>query len=466
MAGEGLNIDKLREYLRALTPEARAMLMAALERGALRGENTAGTNLVFQELRKTLRGSVQSAARGDNPSRRFFAPLEPFLINDAPQFAHEGRLARPSLSPIWEWICRDLAPEEAKTYIAEMSRLLVANQELEADAAARAFQDLVVQRVYAALGAARTDDKAKRQLSAQIGTPRALDDVYRLASILRARDAISALAGRLPSSIKNLTGDRIQALKPLLDTTSTQRELFTFAIILVMSRLQHPWQLIRFATKAAGSDDAVRVAETNYAVAVTIVLQDMERMVRTLSEDIRRGQAAARPMLLKTIHDAARGLRSEINMTGDMPWARRLAAIRTEVAGLLRGEVESAAGRVRRLLRPTKDIAPGATLDPGEVSDTENLIAYVGACRNFASELAISEMTQRAWSEIRQYLETNAKSLVESLRTAGEADRAYRESVVDATVRFCQKVFGQEFADLLARAAELAAASDRKAARA
>ena len=51
-------------------------------------------------------------------------------------------------------------------------------------------------------------------------------------------------------------------------------------------------------------------------------------------------------------------------------------------------------------------------------------------------------------------------------RHAGEADRRFRQSQVDAAVRFCAKVFGQEYASLLAKAAEVAAnaAGERKAA--
>jgi hypothetical protein len=191
-------------------------------------------------------------------------------------------------------------------------------------------------------------------------------------------------------------------------------------------------------------------------------------MVRALSEDLRRGQAMAQPNLLKDIHDAARGLRTEIDVSVDSPWARRLSAIRSDIAGLLKGEIESVPGRVRRLLRirPAKEIVPGSALDLSEVTDTENLIAFAGLCRTFASELAINEMTLRAWSELQHYLETNIQPLLDGFRTCTGSDRDYRQSQVEAGVRFCGKVFGQEYAGLLAKAADLAAAGDRKAAKA
>ena len=144
---------------------------------------------------------------------------------------------------------------------------------------------------------------------------------------------------------------------------------------------------------------------------------------------------------------------------------RQLAAIRCEVSSALRTEIESTPGRVRRLLRsrPAGKVAPAARLDPGEVADTEASIALLGACR-YASELAVSEATLRAYTELQQYLDTGTRILVEGLRGADRADRPFRQSQVDAAVRFCAKVFGQEFAAVLDKAAEVAANSERKAA--
>jgi len=105
-------------------------------------------------------------------------------------------------------------------------------------------------------------------------------------------------------------------------------------------------------------------------------------------------------------------------------------------------------------------------LDPNEVAEVEALVEFVGIWRYFAGELAINEMTQRALTELRQYLDNGTQALLESLRHAGESDRAFRQSQVDATVRFCSKVFGREDAALLGKAAEVAAAKEPKVVRA
>jgi hypothetical protein len=114
--------------------------------------------------------------------------------------------------------------------------------------------------------------------------------------------------------------------------------------------------------------------------------------------------------------------------------------------------------------RPAGKVAPAAPLDPGEVADSEASIALLGACRRYASELAVSEVTLRAYTELQQYLDTGTHSLVEGLRGGETPDRPFRRSQVEAALPFCAKLLGPQYAALLSKAAEVATNSDRKAA--
>src|SRR6202167_6255831 len=106
MTSDGSSIERLREYLQSLSPEARAMLMAELERALLRQEDFAGSELVLQELRNTVRAVGQRVPRIGDAARKFFAPLEPFQFEGPADHKRIGRLARVSLEPIWEWTGR------------------------------------------------------------------------------------------------------------------------------------------------------------------------------------------------------------------------------------------------------------------------------------------------------------------------------------------------------------------------
>jgi hypothetical protein len=478
MTSDGPAVERLRDYLRTLRPEARALLVAELERAMLRGEQAAGSELILEELRRTVRESKQPVARVGDAARMFFTPVEPFLIEDAADHKRLGRIARVSLEPIWQWIGRDLIPAEMKTLGEDINRALLEDDRTKAEQLTRALHDRAHQRIKEAIAVVNGDDKARRRLAVQVGTPRALEDLATLTAVLGHRDVLGDLARRLPNHLRSFERDQIDGVRALLEAATAQKapagaapkaDLFLYGLILVMSRLAAPWQLIRIAARAAESDDAVRIAETSWAVAVTIVIGELECMVADLRSELK----AHRPVtsLLKTIHDSVRGLRTEIDLSGDSPWSRRLAAIRTEVSNLLKAEIETTPGRVRRLLRPrpAKEIVAGSLLDAMDVGDVEMLVEFVGACRHYANELAVNEVTTRSYSELQHYLESDVKVLLDALRHAGDADRPFRQSQLDAAIRFCRIVFGGDYAGLLAKAAEIAVQTgnaERKPARA
>src|ERR1700744_4636156 len=110
MASEGQAVEQMRDYLRTLKPEARAMLIVELERDLLRGEDVAGSQLILQELRRTIRAAGQKGPRIGDASRLFFSPIEPFLINDGADQRRVGRIPGSTLASVWDWIGRDLMP--------------------------------------------------------------------------------------------------------------------------------------------------------------------------------------------------------------------------------------------------------------------------------------------------------------------------------------------------------------------
>ncbi len=467
MLGQGLPVERLREFLSELKPQTRSLLVAELERGLLRGEENAGAALVLNELRRSLREAGQRTARLGAPARLFFQPLEPFLVEGALEHKHEARLSRLALEPIWQWLSNFVMKTEAESYSDLVEHALIANDNQTAADAAREFQDNAIERIRAALEQVKSDDRAQRRLTLQIGTPHALDDVHLLIRVLVARDILAGLGEALPRRIKNFTGPTLDDIRRQLDLhLGRNPELLPFGIVMVMHRLTAAWQLIRLATHAASSDNVVRIAETPYGTCVGLVLGEIERMVSELTADLKSGRGVAVAALLKDVHDALRGVRTEIDLSVDSPWAQQHAAILTQISEALTAVIELIPGRVRRILRPAK-LTPGARIGADDVEETEALVGFVTACRNYASELAVNEITLRTFSELQQYLDSGTRALLDALRIATPAERAYRQAQVDAAVRFCAQLFGKEYAALLQKAAEVAAQdTERKAAKA
>ncbi len=467
MTSDGQPVERLREYLRNLKPGARSMLVLELERGLLRGDDNPANNFVLDELRRAIRAEAQPVVRIGDAARLFFTPFEPFLFDGPVDHKRVGLIARAALDPIWQWIGRDLMPAEAKALGEDINRALLADDKTKVDQLVRMLHDRAVLKLRETIATIGPDERAQRRFAIQVGTPRAIDDVTALLQILEIRDVLADLARRLPLNIRALEREVIEQVKVHLETAASSKALggaanrkndvIRYGLIMTMNRMTAPWQLIRVATRAADSDDPARIAETPYGAAVSLVLGEAETAVGELRTEFKAGKSVT--SVLKELHDAARGLRTEMNLSKDSAWSRQLTAIRADVSNLLKPEIDATPGRVRRLLRPrpASEITPRSAVDSIDLEEVETRVEFVSACRNYAGELALSEVTLRAYSELTQYLETGTKTLLDCLRNAGPAERIFRQSQVDAAIRLCRTLFGNDYAGTLAKAADVAA---------
>lgn len=455
--------ERLREYLAQLPPQSQALLMREFERAIERGEDAVVATFVLEELRKIVRGTDEpTRPRTDDPARLLFRPLEPFLIEgNFPR--RPGQIRRASLLPMWQWLIRDGAPEQAHEFEAALDRARDSEASTAVEAAARTFQRAAAEAITKLIA------DGDRRSMARVGGPDVLEDLVPVGSILQARDAIDTLNGRLPAQFRLFAESQIASVSAALNVATLQTpQLLPFALSLVMQRLSAPWQIIRLAIRMAASDDEIRVAATPYGVAVSIALHELSYLAAVLRTDIRRGQFDNVSELLKTLHDGVRGLRTELDLRNDSTWGKQLTSIRAEISNALQSEIDSVPGRVRRILRQRadKDISVASRVDSSEVDEAAALIDFVAVCRIYASELAINEVTLRTYSDLQQYVEQSTEALVQSLRSGDLRTRPYRQMQVKAAIRFCELLFGHDYASLMSRAADNAVTGERKSSRA
>ncbi|MBB4424935.1 hypothetical protein GGD66_003492 [Bradyrhizobium sp. CIR48] len=461
------SIERLREYLAQLPPQAQALLMREFERALERGQDTAVATLVLEQLRKIVRKSEADEApppRTDDLSRLLFQALEPFLI-EAGVPLRVGQIRRTSLQPIWQWLGRDGAPDKVNEFEAALARMPL-DSAGQVEALAQKLQGVAADAIFELTGPGGGD---KSRALARVGAPNVIEDLYSIGAVLQVREAIAGLNEKLPRTLRAFGDPQIASVTSALNIPVLQTpQMLPFALSIVVQRMTAPWQIIRLAIKIAASDDEIRVAATPYGVAVTIALHDLSCVAATLRMDIKRGHFDNVAGNLKALHDGVRGLRTELDLRNDSAWGKQLTSIRADISNALQSEIDSVPGRVRRILRqrPEKDIPPGARIDSTEVEETAALIDFVATCRNYASELAINEVTLRTYSDLQQYVERSTEQLVQSLRAADHKVRTYRQQQVQAAIRFCQVLFGDDYASLMSRAAENAATGERKSSRA
>jgi hypothetical protein len=461
--------ERLREYLAQLPPQSQALLMRGFERAIERGEEVAVANFVLEQLRKVVRGGEdddESRPRTDDPARLLFRPLEPFLAEgNFP--VRIGQIQRASLLPVWQWLARDGAPDATRAFETVLADIRQSGSSAGLEGATRKFQLAAAEAIINMATPVPGDDR--QRVLARIGPPNVVEDLLSIGAVLRAREALETLGSRMPGQMRVFSDAQIGSVGSALNVPSLQTpQLLPFALSLIMQRLAAPWQIIRLAIKMAASDDELRVAATPHGVAVTIALHDLAFLTACLRTDIRRGHFDNVGEQLKVLHDGARGLRTELDLRNDSAWGRQLTAIRAEISNSLQSEIESVPGRVRRILRQRadKDIASAPKIDASEVEETAALIDFVAVCRTYASELAINEVTLRTYSDLQHYVEHSTEALVQALRGSDTKARAYRQMQAKAAIRFCEILFGHDYASLMSRAAENAVTGERKSTKA
>ena len=455
--------ERLQDYLRQLPQQAVALLLREFEREVRQGKDTAAAEMVLAELRKLARPPEASELpRLDDLQRLVLAPLEPFLVDR--DSVRPGQIKRASLGPLWAWLTHVGLADRLEAFRKDYAEAAVANR-IEAEQVVRRIQLAAAEAIAGVMNPQAPGADMQRSLG-RVGAPSVIEDLAAIQLALAHREPLELLRSRLPRIISAFGDSQVNSIRGnITQVPSLQSPLvIPLVISLVMQRMTSPWQITRLAVSFAGSDEEGRVAATPFGVAVTMVLEDLVLQVDELRLQIKRGHFAESAHHLKSLHDAVRDLRTELDFRSDSMWGRQLSAVRAEISNVLTSEIDSVPGRVRRLLRhrSDKDIHAGARLDASEAEETVALVNFVASCRTYASELAINEVSLRSFSDLQHYVEPATEALVESLRGGDARLRAFRQLQVELAIRFCEVIFGHDYAALMSKAAEVAQGGERK----
>jgi hypothetical protein len=335
-----MQADRIEDYLQRLTPVARGSLLTELERLEGCGYEMPGSAEILLKLRAEFRKDGSAQNRRDNPSRYFFAPLEPLLVDGAPEHANSGRILRGSLSPIWEWISRDLLPTMTRDYVSEINGLIAADDLRKARQVAATFQTKIVKSLEGTLGSPDGADQARTKLATYTASRAAHSDLTRMLCVLRARDALSKFADALPATIEKFDDARVAKVTALLDGLGKNHaDVIPFALALVAGRLRTPWQLIRLAIRAAPGRNAADTIATPYAITVSMVLDRLDDKRSTLRTALRNDRVLVAKDILIDMYNTEHELRVRIDLLGQPGQGERLDSVMGTIAALVEAEV-------------------------------------------------------------------------------------------------------------------------------
>ena len=111
---------------------------------------------------------------------------------------------------------------------------------------------------------------------------------------------------------------------------------------------------------------------------------------------------------------------------------------------------------------------PSGTATAGEFRYAAELVRFIRESQGNDWQIEVAAYPEYhpeqryARRDLQHYVEQSTEGLVQSLRAGDTKSRAYRQTQVKAAIRFCEVLFGQDYASLMSRAAENAVAGERK----
>jgi hypothetical protein len=335
--------DRIRRFLQRLSPASKRNLLAEIERLQLYAEDELpGADMLLGYLRAEFPDFGDSFEQPGSPMRSFFEPLERLLVNRTPEHANCGQISRGSLAPIWEWMSKKLLPTMARDYVEQMKREVAADNQKQAAKVAAAFQFKVLKYIEGTLSSSEGAAQVRAGLAVYTSSHAVFDDLAKMLVVLRAREPLHQFLKALPQSIGKFEGKELAEVRSKLDgLVATNPETLPFALTMIAGRLKAPWQLLRLATKAAASKNAADVAATPYALAVSMVLDQIDAGRSKLRQLLRARRILPATEILASIYDSEYALRVRLDRLEDGEWGRRLDRLMQEVAAIVQAEVDS-----------------------------------------------------------------------------------------------------------------------------
>jgi len=355
--------ELLKQYLAQFAPQVRGRLLAELERLHAIGDNSPRTEELIALLRAEFRGSGQGPERIGDPARLFFQPLEPVLIDGAPERTNGGQIARGSLGPIWTLLKSDLLTTMTREYVTNVGRVIAINRP-EAEKLAAAFQKKALGYLDGTLRSADGSAMVRAGLRMYTSSPAIFDDLVKTFTLFRVADALAGFDRVLPPKIGKFEGRAFSdVLKHLNALKARHADAVPFGLTIVARRLAAPWQLIYLATKAVESKAPAAISATPYALAVSMVLDQIDDKRLLLAVALKDNRVTVAKGILKEIYAIETALKAQIEL-GDSDWAIRLRDQMAQVATALDAEVEASRATVGNLTHvlSSSDLRPAQSL--------------------------------------------------------------------------------------------------------
>lgn len=455
--------QKLNELLARVPDRVARPLAVAVEYDRLEG-GAMPHDLILEGLRPALRRTGLRRTGVPSPERLFCEPFENLIVNETRKDKRPGRIARQSLAPLLDYVCKRLLPEawaQCTKAVGEATRKADANARREAIIA---FQGRAAEALLAKLAPLAAGSAAYKAQAKEMGGARVLEDAREAALILEASPAFLALREAVPLGVKRLDPGIVARVAEIYEALNGEHPVHAAYVPLVaMRRFSRPWLLMELLKGMTGETSDRRLVGTNLGFAVNVLLDDIEHAVEMIAAltpgTLRAGEALAH---LELFTEATSGFVQPLDIHRQGPWGQRLVKARSMLGDAMSALLAALPRDIEQAL-PTQGGRRGparpdtrAFPDPARSERAMELARFLAGASPFASRAAFGTAHKAAQDSVTKFLLSYNEALVEAMRQ-GDKEAAVRlDAHLLTALRLTELVLGPSDAEILRRRAQAA----------
>ena len=457
-------VDLLRGFLGSLPESVAGRLARAVEIDRLNDGKSLPHDLILESLRPTLREG-EPTQRMATPMRAFCRPFEDLLTNATTATKHKGRIARNSITPVWNWLAQTVIPGPLNAYSLAIKMAVMGGRSEEMKAKTVEFWNVASREIRSKLDT----ESGRRVARVALNNAAVVEDAREMALMLAAGKDVCELQDRLPRVIPEMTDDIIHAFREIYDRVSQSApDSAAYLPLIVMSRLEHPWEALRLPVNVSRTAQETLIARTDMGLVGEVLFDTIEAYSAAIRE-ARPNQFSADAVVahLRGFTTFTNGMVKEIELRRDGTWGQRLMKDRTAVAEVMDGFMERAPREILAAVPTHKSGAyaggprvPDFT-HPADPEKTGRALSYahlIAGCRSLAAAASFGGSLKNADDQIGVELEGYNDSLIRELRSAAGEMRMHADQYLAVAIELTGILFSAEEGEFLRRRGQAAVA--------
>jgi hypothetical protein len=450
-------IESLQAFLAALPASVAARLARAVEVDRLNDGKMLPHDLILEGLRPALRTAEQSG-RTPTPMRAFCRPFEDLLVAERKGAKQKGRIARSSITPVWNWLGQTLIPDALNAHSIAVKTAVLSGRAEEAKAKTLEFWTLAAQAIRSRL----ETENGRRAARQVLGGEAAIEDAQEMALLLSVGSEIGEFQDRLPRQLPNLTDEVVQLFREAYDrVAAVNADAATYLTVLVMNRLEQPWEALRLAHSIAREPQETSLAGTDMGLVGELLFGDIEEhaaAIRTARPE--RFNADSLVAHVDAFTALTGGMLKELELRRDGQWGQRLMEDRAAIGEVMDGFMEKAPCAVLAALPvqksgsfsgapKTPDVSRAA--DPEKSDRALSYARLIAGCRRSAAGAPFAASLKEAEEELILTLKTYNDEIVRELRAAEGERRVHADQFFALAAELTALLFSPEEGEFLRR---------------